>query len=302
MEATEQFRAQRLEEPLELYSEKFEHYRLPVKTIIAALPRLSQGKVDLALIEQILGDPDLLVVFRYLAAPRISEDDLKTVAGTRLTATAIKADGQAASRIRDTILKTIDPYRFPWLSEGRSPTSEEMKAAILATTALIAAQRVETHRRGDAKSRQEKSVYAVLADMGFKQVGARTIKHLADAPRAGEFCGESMLGGKRADIVVGLYDQRVLALECKVSNSQVNSFKRINHEALGKAQAWLGAFGRASLVPGAVIAGVFSPANLEAAQRSGLFLFWSHRLHDLKPLLEAAKPPNGKKSAKNRKN
>ena len=90
-----------------------------------------------------------------------------------------------------------------------------------------------------------------------------------------------MVGGTRADLVVGLYDRRVLALECKASNSEVNSYKRINHEALGKAQKWLSAFGKNAMVPSAVISGVFNVNNLESAQSAGLNLFWSHCPSDL---------------------
>ena len=63
------------------------------------------------------------------------------------------------------------------------------------------------------------------------------------APAPGEFCGESKLGDTRADLVIRLYDRRAMPVECKSSNSAVNSFKRINHEALGKARAWIAAFG-----------------------------------------------------------
>lgn len=105
--------------------------------------------------------------------------------------------------------------------------------------------------------------------------------NLSAVPAAGEFCGESRLGDKRADLVVGLADGRVMPIECKASNSAVNSFKRINHEAVGKAHTWLTGFGSLQVVPVAVISGVFNPSNLETAQDDGLALFWSHRLADL---------------------
>jgi hypothetical protein len=90
-------------------------------------------------------------------------------------------------------------------------------------------------------------------------------------------------------LVVGLYDRRVLAMECKASNSQLNSYKRVNHEALGKAQKWLAQFGKNGTVPAALLSGVFNPANLESAQHGGLNLFWSHRLSDLAEFIEATK-------------
>ena len=39
---------------------------------------------------------------------------------------------------------------------------------------------------------------------------------------------ETLIGEHNADLVVGLHDERILALECKASNSEINSRKRIN--------------------------------------------------------------------------
>jgi hypothetical protein len=97
----------------------------------------------------------------------------------------------------------------------------------------------------------------------------------------GEFCGESIVGGDKADVVLRLNDTRLMLIECKVSNSAVNSFKRINHEAAGKARKWLSSFGTAHLVPTAVISGVFNINNLLRAQEDGLTLFWAHDLKKL---------------------
>ena len=104
-----------------------------------------------------------------------------------------------------------------------------------------------------------------------------------------EFCGESRLGNTRADLVVRLHDGRAMPIECKASNSAVNSFKRINHEAAGKARSWIHDFGQRQTVPAAVISGVFNAANLEAAQDEGLALIWSHRIEDLAAFIESSR-------------
>lgn len=80
-----------------------------------------------------------------------------------------------------------------------------------------------------------------------------------------------------------------MPVECKASNSAVNSFKRVNHEAAGKARAWLAGFGRHQIVPCAVIGGVFNPANLDTAQAEGLAIIWSHRLQDLAVFIESGR-------------
>ena len=82
-----------------------------------------------------------------------------------------------------------------------------------------------------------------------------------------------------------------MPIECKVSNSAVNSYKRINHEAVRKARTWLEGFGRLQVVPVAVISGVFNPANLQAAQSQGLKLIWGHRLRDLGNNAPTPSPP-----------
>ena len=232
---------------------------------------------------------DSLTAFRYLAAPPVSEDDLKTLAGSTLSAAALHGNPEEASRIRKIVLHIIDPHRFPWIGEDRAPTPHERDRAVIASAALVAARKVETSRRSDAKKRQEESVKIALRDMGFVEVASRNMPTLDAAPGLGEFCGESKLGDARADIVIRLHDRRVMPVECKASNSAVNSFKRINHEAAGKARDWIAGFGHRQTVPGAVISGVFNPANLETAQAEGLAIFWGHRLSDLTDFIEATR-------------
>ena len=152
---------------------------------------------------------------------------------------------------------------------------------------------METFRRSKAKGTQESAVKDKLQEIGLREVSPRDIAMLDAAPDVGEFCVESKLGtpdGTRADLVVRLYDGRAMPVECKVSNSAVNSFKRVNHEAVGKARAWLTGFGNRQVVPMAVISGVFNPANLETAQSDGLYIVWGHRLDDLADFVLSTQP------------
>lgn len=96
----------------------------------------------------------------------------------------------------------------------------------------------------------------------------------------GTFCKEAQLGDKKADILIGLYDRRLLALECKVSNSATNSIKRINLEAMGKAKYWDNLLGKGHIVHAAVVSGVFTSKQLMQIQEE-TFIFWGHRLTDL---------------------
>lgn len=257
--------------------------------VIDRLPALTREAVDSADIADLVGDRETRVAFRYLAAPPISEDDLKTLAETTLSAAALRRDAGGARRVRDTVLHIVDPRRFPWIGEGRDPTERERDRAVVASAVLAAARKVETSRRADAKREQEETVKARLRAIGFVEVPPREIALLDAAPAPGEYCGESKFGDSRADLVVRLYDRRAMPLECKASNSAVNSFKRINHEAAGKARAWLAGFGKRQTVPAAAISGVFNPRNLETAQAEGLALFWSHRLDDLADFIESTR-------------
>lgn len=215
---------------------------------------------------------------------------MKTLADTTLSASALRDDPERARRIRDVVLQIIDPHRFPWIGQSRGPADHEREQAIVASATMVAARKVETARRTAAKKVQESKVKDLLRSINFPEVASRDIPLLDAAPHPGEFCGESKLGDSRADIVVRLYDRRVMAIECKVSNSVVNSFKRVNHEAAGKARAWLAGFGQRATVPAAVLSGVFNPGNLETAQNvDRLSLFWSHRLEDLVNFIESTR-------------
>jgi len=82
---------------------------------------------------------------------------------------------------------------------------------------------------------QEQAVKDLLSDAGMTEIKAREIPMLTAAPALGEFCGETRLAGTRADVVARLKDGRVMAIECKVSNSTANSYKRLVHDTGGKA-------------------------------------------------------------------
>lgn len=219
-----------------------------------------------------------LEALRYVAAPPISTDDLETLSGVD------ERNFETATGWRpvvETIMALVDRQRFPWLLDGREPTEAERLAAITATAAQIAARRIMTARANEAKEEQEALVKSALRGAGFAEVPPRVIATVRTAPSPGEFCGESMLGSRKADIVVGLWDDRLLAIECKVSNSRLNSVKRIKNDAAVKAKLWIQEFGTQLIVPAAVIAGVFGAQTLLSAQADGLTIWWSHDLDQM---------------------
>lgn len=276
--AIEVFRIQRMSEPLEAYLEAFDDYQGVVEDLL-------ETTVDLTDLEStalnIVTDPKLLEAFRYLAGPPISADDLKTVSESVLSAGPLKADAEMVRRIVQVVLAGLDRRRFPWVMERREPTEAERNAAVLASAALMAMRKAETSRRGDEKEKQEDRVETALLDYGFAKVATRAVSTLALAPGAGEFCRESMLGTRKADFIVGLWDRRIMPIECKVSNSSTNSVKRLNNDAAVKAGTWRQDFGDRNVVPVAILSGVYKLHNLVDAQTRGLSLFWAHDLTEL---------------------
>lgn len=282
------FRKERLLEPLERWKKVVEEGR----TLYAELFRL-----------QHLGDPRQLThaqlaelleggfgdALRYMTGPPISKDDLAVLADCTLAPAKLRKDPEAATRVLDIIANALDPLRFPWIVQGRVPTPSELAVAEMSSAVLIAAQRLSTQRRGEGKEQQEAAVKKMLARIGLKQVKSRAIKTVSDAPERGTFCGEAMVGSRKADIPTMLFDGRLMAIECKVSNSATNSVKRLNNDAGAKAAAWREEFGKNNIVPTAVLSGVFKVVNLLQAQDQGLTLFWSHDLEKLQQFAMATK-------------
>jgi XamI restriction endonuclease len=280
------FRRERMQEPLEHYLAAFEEYH-------AAVERLLDTSVDLLKLDNaaisILTDPHLLEAFRYLSGPPISQDDLKTLSEAVLSPGRLRSDAEMVRRVVEVVRIGLDKRRFPWVSENRDPSEPEKQAAILASAALMASSHVSTSRRNQGKTMQELIVEEAFLKVHLKKVNTRVIGTLNQAPLPGEFCRESRLGTRKADFVLGLWDHRVMAIECKVSNSAVNSVKRLNNDAAAKAEAWIKDFGTAQIVPVAVLSGVFKLHNLMDAQRRGLTLFWSHELEHMLGWIESTR-------------
>ena len=283
-QAIREFREERMAEPLAVYLANFERYRDAVENLL-------ETTVDLtALAEQatkVLSDVDMLYASRYVAGPPISADDLRLLSEMSLTRTRIQKDPAGARRIVETILLGLDRERFPWLAENREPTETERRTAVIASAALIATQRVRTSRANESPAAQQALVHDQLTAAGFVEDERKPIPNLMGAPPIGHFCGESQLGTRKADLVVRLWDGRLLAIECKVSNSALNSIKRLTNDAAVKARVWIEDFGRNNMVPAAVLAGVFGLRHLKDSQTRGLALFWSHSLGEMMDFIEA---------------
>ena len=291
--AVVEFRGRRLGEPLKRYLDAFDASKEGNAELIARLSEvLSVNGADSEFVKSLWRTDSGRTAFRYLGAPPISEDDLETLAEAKLgSASAAAASGKGQSLI--AVMRTIlDPRRFPWVVEQRAPTKAELQAAVVATTSLMASQRVQTLRRGDEKSMVEGSVKGLLVGMGWTLARASSAKGiqnlLNDSPAENTFHTQVNLGSDNADVVVRLRDGRLLVIECKGSNSEINSRKRLNKEAVQNARAWLARFG-GQVVPAVALQGVFKDRYLIEAQETPMLIFWSHRLDDLKQFVEASR-------------
>jgi len=280
------FREQRILEPLEAYLEVFDQYRAVVEDLL-------EDTVDLDRLRErapaILSNPQSADILRYLVGPPISADDLKVIAEAVLSGRRLQTEVGMVERIVQVVLDGLDRARFPWIRERRDPTEQERYAAVLATAALIATRRTETARRTAGKVEQEAAVERALLGVGLIKIPAKPVPNMLSAPRPGEICRETLLGKRKADFIVGLWNGRIMPIECKVSNSATNSVKRLNNDAAVKAEVWRDDFGSVNVVPVAVLSGVYKLLNLEEAQRRGLSLFWAHDLESLLDWIEKTK-------------
>lgn len=240
-----------------------------------------------------LGVPELVDPARFLTAPPVSRDDLKTLCGGRQS---VRTEAEA-EWVAEVIRENLDPRRFPWLDEGRQPTAAERTAATRWTASVWAIEQTRTKRRTEAGKRQEDAVAKLLESLEFVQ--SRREDEIADVGHAvgdirsvdelrrGTYRRETKVAGTKSDVPVRLRDGRLLSIECKESNTAVNSTKRLNRETGGKAAVWREAFGQ-QVVTMAVIAGVFNLGDLARAQNDqGVFLVWEHRLSPLREFVLA---------------
>lgn len=282
------FRAERLESS-NAWEQQYTQARAKFEKLFEMLSDLAPGGVDDTRLARAYAQ-GLGEAIRYLAGPPISDDDLKVLADVdSISPNVLAKNNDELRKVFEVISTVIDPHRFPWIANSSAPTGPQREAALLASSVLLAAQRIATERRHDGKTTQESKVKDYLKSLGFTEVPPFTITTIVKGPGPMQFCAECQLGERKADVVVRLHDTRLLAIECKVSNSATNSVKRLNNDAAVKAEYWLKQFGTAQVVPAAALAGVYKVLNLEQAQNRGLALFWSHDLDALGAFIESTR-------------
>ena len=138
--------------------------------------------------------------------------------------------------------------------------------------------------------RVEGLVREKLKTAGFAEDSPKPIPNVSAARRSVTSVASQLSGTRKADVGVRLWDGRVLASECEVSNPEVNSIKRLTNDAAVKARIWREDFGITNIVPCAMLAGVLVLRPLKESQKRGLTLFWSHSVAETMAFIEATRP------------
>lgn len=276
--AIDRFVAARLGEGDDFYAKQFAASFELATQFMASTENLTSLKW-----ETFLGQPDLLEdIGRFIAGPPISADDFRTIRGFR----SIKKGN--ASQTKESlflIARKLDPTRFPWVRESRLPERFELEAAVVATASLRAVEKARTEQRASQKARQEGGVASYLRLLPLREL-ARVLDPDTDMEN-GSFKAGVAFETKQCDVLVRLFDGRFLALECKSTNSAVNSIKRLN-DISDKEKVWKRQRG-AKVVTAGVLAGVFDLGSLEKAQANDIFLFWEHNLTALGEFIQSTK-------------
>ncbi|HET6352414.1 MAG TPA: XamI family restriction endonuclease [Coriobacteriia bacterium] len=218
---------------------------------------------------------ELVDAARFFGAPMISQDDLATIVGV--------SKGQLGTskhlpRTLEVIGGSIDPSRCPWLRDGRVPSPAELERAAYASAVVRATECTRTYFRNEEKTRQEEAAVQAIVDAGFTRVDSKSIRDPDDLG-PGECVHNTKLDGKQCDVLARLHDKRLLAIECKASNSAVNSIKRLN-EVADKATVWNVARGQ-QVITAAVVSGILGASTVDDAFDKDFWVFWEYDLGQL---------------------
>jgi hypothetical protein len=248
--------------------------------IVRAL-RASNCLVDVAAALRQSGDH--MTVFRHLMAPPTSQDQFKLICsswpkGSEKTGAPLST--VTASDVATKLAQWRSRRLAPWIAANRDPKFREINTLILAVAPLIAQQRLATARRNRLARVQEESLMAMLTAAGWEQLDARTIDRQG-ALQTRQFMHKArfasgITGRAEVDIALGLPGAVVVALECKVTNDETNSVKRVNDVAK-KAQAWRAHWGN-FVQPAAMLEGVIKRSDVQRLLNESVHVFWSHRL------------------------
>jgi hypothetical protein len=229
--------------------------------------------------------------FRHMLGPPISQDQFKLLCP--LYSKARENSGaplsvSSAAAVANTILAARSRILTRWIDRGTPPSRVELRALLHAVSPLLSQQIVATVRRNRLSAEQEGAVTALLEAKGWARMSSGLIQTLSDVP-AKHFMHKTRFATttqpQEVDVACGLGKTVVLAMECKVTNDQTNSVKRIN-DVLKKATAWQAHWG-SFVQTAALLQGVIASKDVNRLLAANVEVFWSHKLDDFSAWIDA---------------
>jgi hypothetical protein len=232
-----------------------------------------------------------LRVFRHILAPPISQDQFKLFCpayskGRENGGSPIP--GNQAPAIAAAVMGARNRRLTRWIERGGAPRPIELRELLHAVSPLLSQQIVATVRRNRLSAEQEGAVLNLLKAKGWTRMNSALIANLSLVP-AKHYMHKTRFATKTAaqevDVACGLGQTVVLAMECKVTNDETNSVKRVN-DVLKKATAWQehwGSFVRTA----ALLQGVVGYKDVHRLLAANVEVFWSHKLEDFDAWIDA---------------
>lgn len=232
------------------------------------------------------------MVLRQLLAPPMSQDQFALLCSEYPKRNEKNGRGlsEAASlAVAKLILAGRDRRLAKWLDGSRQPSFAQVRNLLRATVPILSQQIVATLRRNRLSGQQEGAVADLLRAKGWVQQNSTLIKTLSEV-QPQHFMHKTKFATRtrpqEVDIACGLGETVVLAMECKVTNDETNSVKRIN-DVLKKAAAWQSHWG-SFVRTAALLQGVIAVKDIERLLEANVRVFWSHDLAAFESWLDAA--------------
>jgi hypothetical protein len=169
---------------------------------------------------------------------------------------------------------------FDSLAASRNEPADAIAMCAAPVVKLIAFQKIATQNRGESAGVQENSIIQLLEGQGWTRLRTTPIFEPSTIPPKSfmyktRFAAENG-SFQEVDVACGLSRTSVLAMECKVTNDETNSVKRIN-DIIKKADAWQRHWGN-FVVTAALLQGVIKDSDVQRLADRGIEVFWSHDL------------------------
>tara|TARA_R110000787_G_scaffold229229_2_gene336768 strand:+ start:327 stop:1235 length:909 start_codon:yes stop_codon:yes gene_type:complete len=223
-------------------------------------------------------------VYRHFMAPPMSQDQFKLIC--KVWSKGSENNNQPltsgkAAEVSAAFLSWRDPGIGRWLEREAMPTRQEVREVLLKIAPLIASQDLATLKRNEMANKQEQEVVDLLLRKGWTKLPSKLIDERAAVPTKNFMhktrFATSTTASQEVDVACGLKGTYVTAMECKVTNDETNSVKRVN-DIIKKAKAWQDHWG-SFVVTAALLQGVVAAKDVQRLTDNKIKVFWSHDLN-----------------------